>query len=89
MMACYGRVQHAIGVTHLIVERVKDLSAELRRVSGSDGTFPLTAGRGDEAKHGDHSLDSRELKIPPIKPRDMYVPDHHIDTLKIKARNFR
>ena len=23
------------------------------------------------------------------KPRDMYVPDLHIDTLKVKARNFR
>ena len=26
---------------------------------------------------------------PPIKPRDMYEPDLHIDTLKVKARNFR
>jgi error-prone DNA polymerase len=89
MMACYGRVQHASSVTHLIVERVRDLSAELRRVSGSEGSFPLAAARGDEAKHGGHGLDSREPKAPPSKPQDMYVPDLHIDTLKIKARNFR
>jgi nucleotidyltransferase/DNA polymerase involved in DNA repair len=88
MMACFGRVQHASGVTHLIVERVRDLSADLRRVSGIDNPFPLTAGRGDEAKHGGHGLDSRQPKTPPIKPRDMYGPDLHIDTLKIKARSF-
>jgi error-prone DNA polymerase len=89
MMGCRGKVQHASGVTHLIVERVRDLSADLRRVSGIDDEFPLTPGRGDEAKHGGHGLDSREPKAPPIKPRDMYVSDLHIDTLTVKARNFR
>jgi hypothetical protein len=33
--------------------------------------------------------DSREPKTPVIRPRDMYLPDLHIDTLKVKARNFR
>jgi error-prone DNA polymerase len=33
--------------------------------------------------------DSREPKQPIAKPRDMYVPDLHIDTLKVKARNFK
>ena len=75
---------------HLIVEQVRDLSADLRRVSGMNEAFPLAAGRGDEAKHGGHGLDSREPKLPPpIKPRDMYVPDLHVDTLTVKARNFR
>jgi hypothetical protein len=32
---------------------------------------------------------SREPKPPIIKPRDMYVPDLPIDTLRLKARNFR
>jgi error-prone DNA polymerase len=49
----------------------------------------LPAGRGDEAKHGGSGLDSREPKLPTIRPRDIYVPDLHIDTLKVKARNFR
>jgi len=31
---------------------------------------------------------SRERK-PLTKPHDMYEPDLHIDTLKVKARNFR
>src|ERR1019366_5413623 len=52
-------------------------------------TFPLTPGRGDEAKHGGHGPDSRERKTLQVTPRDMYEPDLHIDTLKVKARNFR
>ena len=81
MLGCYGKVQHASGVTHLIVEQVKDLSPDLRRVSGMNDAFPLTPGRGDEAKHGGNGLDSREPTLPPpIKPSDMYVPDLHIDT---------
>jgi len=90
MLGCRGKVQHASGITHLIVEEVRDLSADLRRVSGVDDAFPLASGRGDEAKHGGHGLDSREPKAPlPIKPRDMYEPDLHIDRLAVKARNFR
>jgi error-prone DNA polymerase len=80
-------VQSAHGVIHLIIDRVNDLSSQLKTVSGLEGRFPLSAGRGDEAKHGG-SDDSREPK-PSIKPRDMYEPDLHIDTLKIRARNFR
>jgi error-prone DNA polymerase len=44
--------------------------------------------RGDDAKHGGSGLDSREAK-PPVGPRDIYEPDLPIDTLKVRARNFR
>ncbi len=87
MLGCRGRVQSADGVIHLIVDRVNDLSAQLKTVSNLEDGFPLTAGRGDDAKRGGSGLDSRERK-PPIKPRDMYEPDLHIDTLKVRARNF-
>jgi len=89
MFGCRGRVQNANGVIHLIVGHVADLSSALTKVSGENGAFPLTAGRGDEAKHGWNGLDSREPKVPVSKPRDMYEPDVHIDSLKIRARNFR
>jgi error-prone DNA polymerase len=89
MLGCRGKVQKANGVTHLIVEAMGDLTALLKEVSGHDAPFPLPAGCGDEAKHGGSGLDSREPKPPVHKPRDMYVPDLHIDTLKLKARNFR
>jgi error-prone DNA polymerase len=88
MLGCRGKVQRASDVIHLIVESVSDLTADLKTVSGLDAPFTLMAGRGDEARHGGGS-DSREAKPLQPKPRDIYVPDLHIDTLKLKARNFR
>jgi error-prone DNA polymerase len=88
MLGCRGKVQRASGVIHLIVESVSDLTADLKKVSGLDATFPLVAGRGDEARHGGGS-DSRDGKPLQPKPQDIYVPDLHIDTLKLKSRNFR
>jgi error-prone DNA polymerase len=84
MLGCWGRVQSADGVIHLIVDRVSDLSSQLKTVCDVEDGFLLCAERGDEAKHGGSGLDSRERK-----PRDMYEPDLHIDTLKMRARNFR
>lgn len=89
MMGCRGRVQCANGVIHLIVDEVANHSADLKLISGLDAAFPLSAGRGDEAKHGGSGGDSREPKPPIQRPRDMYVPDLHIDSLKVKSRNFR
>jgi error-prone DNA polymerase len=86
MLGCRGLVQHASGVTHLIVEQARDMSAELGRVSGIEDAFPLPAGRADE--RGGSGEDSRDPK-PITRPRDMYEPDLHIDMLKVKARNFR
>jgi error-prone DNA polymerase len=89
MLGCRGKVQRASGVIHLIVESVSDLTADLKKVSGLDAPFPLMVGRGDEARHGGGGPDNREGKPPEPKPRDIYVPDVQIDTLKLKARNFR
>jgi error-prone DNA polymerase len=47
MLGCRGRVRSANGVIHLIVESVRDLSAQLKIVSGLATAFPLSAGRGD------------------------------------------
>jgi error-prone DNA polymerase len=88
MLGCGGKVQHASGVTHLIVESVFDLSSDLKRVSGLEDTFPVHSGRGDNTKQGGSGEDSRDPK-PISRPRDMYEPDLHVDTLKVKARNFR
>lgn len=89
MLGCRGRVQHESGVIHLIVEYVRDMSANLKQVAGLDMPFPLVPGRGDEAKGGGHGPDSREPKRLSVRPRDIYEPDQHTDTLKLKARNFR
>jgi hypothetical protein len=47
-----GAKDTALGVIHLIVEHGRDLTNDLRSVSGLDAPFPLQAGRRDEAKHG-------------------------------------
>jgi error-prone DNA polymerase len=82
-------VQSANGVIHLIVEQVVDSSADLKKIPGLNAALLLQSGRGDEAKRGGSGLDRREPKAAMIKPRDMYEPDLHIDTLRLKARNFR
>jgi error-prone DNA polymerase len=89
MFGCRGPVQNASGVIYLIVEHAVDLSADHKRVSGSEAAFPFVSGRGDEAKHSRSGLDSREPKVPLSKPRDMYEPNLHVDSLKVRARNFR
>ncbi|MBR1221462.1 error-prone DNA polymerase [Bradyrhizobium sp. U87765 SZCCT0131] len=90
MMACRGKVQSVSGVIHVVGDYLIDQSELLNSVGGRDGKFTLPAGRGDEARHGGSGVDSREPKTPPtVRPRDIYIPDLHIDTLKVKARNFR
>jgi error-prone DNA polymerase len=44
----------------------------------------------DEAVHGGGGgVDSRDAKTLKHAARDIYIPDLHIDTLTVKARNFR
>jgi error-prone DNA polymerase len=87
MLGCRGKVQREGEVIHLIVEHLRDLTFDLQRISGLDTLFPLIAGRGDETKNS--SGDSRDGKALRPKPRDIYVPDLHIDSLKVKTRSFR
>jgi error-prone DNA polymerase len=85
MLGCRGKVQRESGVIHLIVEHTHDMTEELKLVSGLDGVFPLVPGRGDEVKRGGGS-DPRDNKGHAPKPRDIYVPDLHLDSLKVKAQ---
>jgi error-prone DNA polymerase len=47
----------------------------------------LPAGRGDEFARGG-GPHPRDKPKPVVAPRDVFVRDLHIDTLKVKARNF-
>ena len=51
MIACHGKVQREGEVTHVITDRLEDLSDLLRSVGERDEAFPLTHGRGDGATH--------------------------------------
>jgi error-prone DNA polymerase len=89
MMGVNGKIQREGGVVHLVAQRLFDLSDELATLSERDGAFPLPHGRGDEFASGSvGSPDSRD-RASMIKPREIYVPDLHIDTLKVKSRNFQ
>jgi error-prone DNA polymerase len=88
MLAVRGRVQREGEVVHLIAHQIADLSVDLATVGSRDAAFPLPHGRGDQVKGGG-GPDPRELTPKGLRTRDIYAPDLHIDTIKVKSRNFR
>ncbi|MBB3980355.1 error-prone DNA polymerase [Rhizobium azooxidifex] len=85
MMAINGRIQREGEVVHLVAQRLFDLSRDLSGLADREGNFMPATGRGDEFRNGTPGGgDSRD----PIKPRDIFIPDLHIDILKVKSRNF-
>jgi error-prone DNA polymerase len=88
MLAVQGRIQREGDVVHLIAQRLHDLSRILASVGERDAAFPLPHGRGDEFHHGSPGRDPRDRPPRGVKARDIYVPDLHLDTIKLKARNF-
>lgn len=87
MVAINGRIQREGDVVHLIAQQLFDLSADLSGLADRDEDFKLPAGRGDEFAHG--LPENRDIRgRAPTKARDIFVPDLHIDTLKVKSRNF-
>jgi error-prone DNA polymerase len=52
-------------------------------------SFPLPHGRGDQARNGGSGPDPRELPPKGLRARDISIPDLHIDTIKVKTRDFR
>ena len=89
MIGVEGRVQREGEVVHVIAARLHDLSGELAGLGEREGVFPLPHGRGDEFHHGSAGSDPRDRPVRMVKPRDIYIRDLHIDTLKVKARDFR
>ena len=89
MIGVDGRVQREGEVVHIVATRLHDRSGELAGLGEREGGFPLLHGRGDEFHHGSPGADARSLPPRVVKVRDVYVPDLHIDTLKLKPRDFR
>jgi error-prone DNA polymerase len=89
MFAVKGRIQREGEVVHLVAHSLTDLSAELASVGDREKTFPLPHGRGDNFHNGSPTPDPRELPPKGFRPRDIYIPDLHIDTIKVKTRDFR
>jgi error-prone DNA polymerase len=89
MMAMRGRIQCEADVVHLVAQRITDLSADLASAVSRDAAFPLPHGRGDQVRNGGSGPDPRELPTKGLRTRDIYVADLHIDTIKVKARDFK
>ena len=89
MIAVRGRIQREGDVVHLVAERLTDLSAELASVGNRDASFPLPHGRGDQVRHGGSGPDPRDLLAKEHRRRDIRVPDLHLDTIRVRTRDFR
>ncbi|MBD9507946.1 error-prone DNA polymerase [Ensifer sp. ENS07] len=87
MLGIHGKIQREGEVVHLVAQRLFDFSGDLASLGERDGAFPLPHGRGDQVRHAG-GPDPRENPKPAVRARDIYIPDLHIDTLKVKSRNF-
>lgn len=87
MMGIHGKIQREGEVVHLVAQRLFDFTSDLSGLGERDGEFPLPHGRGDQVKHGG-GPDPRDNMKPAVQARDIYIPDLHIDTLRVKSRNF-
>ncbi|MDQ0996026.1 error-prone DNA polymerase [Phyllobacterium ifriqiyense] len=88
MMGIKGKIQREGDVVHLVANKLTDLSSELASVGDRDSAFPLPHGRGDEFHHGSPAPDARTVPKG-MKARDFYDPYAHIDTIKVKTRDFK
>ncbi|MBI1684195.1 error-prone DNA polymerase [Caulobacter hibisci] len=98
MLAVEGRIQREGEVVHLVAHKLFDLSGDLAGIGRDDSNqaFPLPHGRGDEFHRGSAGPDPRDAgprggrsAVAAAPARDIYVPDLHIDSLKLKTRDFR
>jgi error-prone DNA polymerase len=90
MIAINGKIQREGDVVHLVAQQLFDLSTDLSRLAERDQEFRPPSGRGDDFAHGSPgSPDLRERTKAGVWPRDIFVPDLHIDRLKVKSRNFQ
>ena len=88
MLAINGRIQREGEVVLLVAQQLFDLTADLSGLADRDAEFKLPAGRGDEFAHGG-GPDPRDDPRPVPRAKEMFDPDLHIETLKVKARNFQ
>ncbi len=88
MMPINGRIQREGEVVHLVAQQLFDLSDDLVALAVRDEEFKLATSRGDEFAHSG-GPDPRDPPIQVARPRDIFLPDLHIDTLKVKSRNFQ
>ncbi|MGG6893698.1 error-prone DNA polymerase [Rhizobium sp. BR 315] len=87
LMAINGRIQREGEVVHLVAQQLFDLSSDLSGLADRDQSFALPFTKADHFTHGG-GPDPRENPKREVKPKGMDTSDLHIDTLKVKSRNF-
>lgn len=87
MMAIQGKIQREGEVVHPIARQLFYLTADLSGLADQDSKFKMPAGRRDEFAHGG-GRDPRDKPQPMVTPRDVFLRDLHIGTLKVMVRNF-
>lgn len=87
MMAINGRIQREGDVVHLVAQQLFDLSQDLSSLAERDTEFRMMTGHGDEFAHGTPSAPDPRDKAA-VRARDIFIPDLHVDQLKVKSRNF-
>ncbi|KQS59290.1 hypothetical protein ASG39_18345 [Rhizobium sp. Leaf371] len=85
MLAIHSRIQRKGEVVHLVAQELFNLTADPSGLADRDVEFRLPAGRGDELAH----VGGPDPPRPVLRPKVMYDPDLHIQTLKVKALNFQ
>jgi error-prone DNA polymerase len=86
MLGVEGRVQREGQVVHIVADKLIDYSTRLGSISEQEAPFRLPHGRGDEFHHGSGGIDSRDR---PPRVGGTIIPDLHIDTLRLKSRDFK
>ena len=86
MIAVAGQVQRKGEVVHLVAHRITDLSDDLASIGQRGDAFPLTHGRGDEFRA---TTGSPMGDVGQPTPRDIHIPDMHIDSDRVKAKGLR
>jgi error-prone DNA polymerase len=91
MMGVQGHVQRQGLVVHIIVERLVDLTALLRRVGeqGNGVEFPLPRSRGDEARAGGMDQRSASASERAAPGSDAHVVPFATPDIRVPTRNFR
>jgi len=86
MIAVHGKVQREGDVVHFVVHEMYDLSAELASIGNAQFPVPVMHANEKMDDSGGFSIQPSE---PLTKVRDIYIPDLHLDTIKVKTRDFR
>ncbi|WP_306752383.1 error-prone DNA polymerase [Paracoccus actinidiae] len=89
MIGVQGRIQREGEVVHFVVHRIEDLSREVASVGTRGVAFPLTEGRGDEARHGAAASDVVVAVPQGLRAREIFIRDLHLDAIRVKGRDFR